>query len=185
MPLPLLPLQILWINLVTDGLPALALGVEPAERNTMQRPPYPPKENFFGRGMARHVIWVGLLMGFLSLGFGFSEWQRNNPHWQTLVFATLTFSQMAHVLAIRSERDSFFKIRPLSNKPLVGAVMLTVTLQFIIIYVPFLGIFFSTQALAAEEILLSIALSSLIFWAVEIEKFIMRQREKNARNRGH
>jgi Ca2+-transporting ATPase len=185
MPLPLLPLQILWINLVTDGLPALALGVEPSERNTMQRPPYPPKENFFGRGMARHVIWVGVLMGFLSLGFGFLEWQRNNPHWQTLVFTSLTFSQMAHVLAIRSERDSFFKIRPLSNKPLVGAVMLTVTLQFIIIYVPFLGVFFSTQPLAAEEILLSIALSSLIFWAVEMEKFIMRQREKNPRNRGH
>ena len=179
MPLPLLPLQILWINLVTDGLPALALGVEPAERNTMQRPPYPPNENFFGRGMGRHVIWVGLLMGFLSLGFGFLEWQRNNPHWQTLVFTTLTFSQMAHVLAIRSERDSFFKIRLLSNKPLVGAVLLTVALQFIIVYVPFLGVFFSTQGLTAEEILLSLALSSLIFWAVEIEKFIMRHREKN------
>ena len=179
MPLPLLPLQILWINLVTDGLPALALGVEPAEPNTMQRPPYPPNENFFGRGMGRHVVWVGLLMGFLSLGFGFLEWQRNNPHWQTLVFTTLTFSQMAHVLAIRSERDSFFKIGPLSNKPLVGAVMLTIALQFIIIYVPFLGVFFRTQALTVEEILLSIALSSLIFWAVEIEKLILRLRQKN------
>ena len=134
--------------------------------------------------MGRHVIWVGLLMGFLSLGFGFLEWQRNNPHWQTLVFTTLTFSQMAHVLAIRSERDSFFKIGPLSNKPLVGAVILTIALQLIIIYVPFLGAFFSTQALPTEEILLSIALSSLIFWAVEIEKFIMRRRDNISRNRG-
>ena len=74
MPLPLLPLQILWINLVTDGLPGLALGVEPAEKGIMRRSPYHPNENIFGRGMGRHILWVGLLMGIVSLGMGFWAW---------------------------------------------------------------------------------------------------------------
>ena len=179
MPLPLLPLQILWVNLVTDGLPALALGLEPAERNIMERPPYPPQENFFGRGMGRHILWVGLLMGLISLGLGFEEWREENPRWQTLVFTTLTFSQMAHVLAIRSERDSLFTIGLFSNKLLLGAVILTVGFQFLIIYVPLLQIFFHTQALAGSELILSVGLSSLIFLAVETEKWAARRRERN------
>ena len=178
MPLPLLPIQILWINLVTDGFPALALGLEPAERHTMQRPPYPPNENFFNRGMGRHILWVGVLMGLISLGLGFAEWRGDNAQWQTLVFTTMTFSQMAHVLAIRSERDSLFTIGLLSNKPLLAAVLLTVGLQFMIIYIPLLQGFFHTRALSGEEILLCLGLSSLIFWAVEIEKAIIRRKGK-------
>lgn len=178
MPLALLPLQILWINLVTDGLPALALGVEPSEPNIMRRRPYPPDENFFGRGMGRHIIWVGVLMGLISLGVGFVEWRNNNPHWQTLVFTTLTFSQMAHVLAIRSERYSLFSIGLFSNKPLLGSVAITLGLQFIIMYVPFMQNYFKTQALSFEELLLSVALSSLVFWAVETEKLSIRIKER-------
>ncbi|MBP1712233.1 MAG: ATPase, type [Deltaproteobacteria bacterium] len=178
MPLPLLPIQILWINLVTDGFPALALGLEPPERNAMRRPPYPPDENFFGRGMGRHIIWVGVLMGLISLGLGFAKWQGGNPQWQTLVFTTLTFSQMAHVLAIRSERDSLFAIGLLSNKPLLAAVLLTVVLQFMIIYIPLLQDFFYTRALSGREILVCLGLSSLVFWAVEIEKAIIRRRRE-------
>ena len=181
MPLPLLPIQILWINLVTDGFPALALGLEPAERRTMRRPPYPPNENFFARGLGRHVIWVGVLMGLISLGLGFAEWRGGNPQWQTLVFTAMTFSQMAHVLAIRSERDSLFAVGLLSNKPLLAAVLLTVGLQFMIIYIPLLQGFFHTRALSGEEILLCLGLSSLIFWAVEIEKAIIRRKEKGGR----
>ncbi|MBP1723384.1 MAG: cation transport ATPase, partial [Deltaproteobacteria bacterium] len=178
MPLPLLPIQILWINLVTDGFPALALGLEPAERDAMRRPPYPPDEKFFGRGMGRHIIWVGILMGLISLGLGFAKWQGGNPQWQTLVFTILTFSQMAHVLAIRSDRDSLFTIGLLSNKPLLAAVLLTIGLQFMIIYIPLLQSFFHTQALSGEEILLCLGLSSLVFWAVEIEKAIIRRRRE-------
>ena len=181
MPLPLLPIQILWINLVTDGFPALALGLEPAERHTMRRPPYPPQENFFARGMGRHVIWVGLLMGLISLGLGFAEWRGGNPQWQTLVFTTMTFSQMAHVLAIRSERDSLFAIGLLSNKPLLAAVLLTIGLQFMIIYIPLLQSFFHTRALSGEEILFCLGLSSLVFWAVEIEKAVIRRRGEGGR----
>jgi P-type Ca2+ transporter type 2C len=176
MPLPLLPIQILWINLVTDGLPALALGLEPAERNAMRRPPYPPNENFFGRGLGRHIVWVGILMGLISLGLGLAAWRGGDPRWQTLVFTTLTFSQMFHVLAIRSERDSLFAIGLLSNRPLLAAVLLTVALQFAIIYIPWLQGIFHTGALAGEEILLCVGLSSLVFWAVEIEKAFTRRK---------
>jgi Ca2+-transporting ATPase len=175
MPLPLLPLQILWINLVTDGPPALALSVEPAERDAMRRPPYHPNENIFGRGMGRHILWVGVLMSLLSLGVGYWYWQTGDANWQTMVFATLTFSQMAHVLAIRSGRDSLFRIGLLSNTPLLGAVILTFVLQLAVIYVPFLQEFFNTLALPAGALALSLAVSSVVFWAVEVEKWLMRR----------
>jgi Ca2+-transporting ATPase len=173
MPLPLLPLQILWMNLVTDGLPALALGVEPAEAELMQRPPYSPNESIFARGMGRHVIWVGLLMGFLSLSVGYWYWRAGDSNWQTLLFTTLTFSQMAHVMAIRSERRSLFQIGLMSNKPLLGAVSLTVLLQLALLYLPFLQEVFKTRALPLPELALTLAISAVIFVAVEVEKRIL------------
>ncbi len=100
MPLPLTSLQILWVNLVTDGLPGLALTIEPAERTVMQRPPYPPRENIFGRGMARDILWIGLLMGLVSLGVGYLYYQMDpstSPAvWQTVTFTTLTLAQMGN-----------------------------------------------------------------------------------------
>ncbi len=182
MPLPLLPLQILWMNLVTDGLPALALGVEPAEAEVMQRPPYPPDESIFARGMGRHVIWVGLLMGFLSLGAGYWYWRVGDSNWQTVLFTTLTLSQMAHVMAIRSERRSLFQIGLMSNKPLIGAVSLTVLLQLALLYVPFLQTVFKTRALSLLDLTLTIALSSIIFVAVEFEKWILPGRDDRGRD---
>jgi Ca2+-transporting ATPase len=176
MPLPLLPLQILWVNLVTDGLPALALSVEPAERNTMQRPPHPPNEHIFARGLGRHILWVGLLMGLVVLGVGYGYWRAGLAQWQTMVFLTITLAQMAHVLAIRSERDSLFRIGLWSNKPLLGAVALTFVLQLALVYVPLLQRFFTTVALSAADLALGLAASSLIFWAVELEKWILRRR---------
>jgi P-type Ca2+ transporter type 2C len=176
MPLPLLPLQILWMNLVTDGLPALALGVEPAEAELMQRPPYPPGESIFARGMGRHVLWVGVLMGSLSLGVGFWYWHIGDSRWQTMLFTTLTLSQMAHVMAIRSERRSLFQIGLLSNKPLLGAVALTVFLQLALIYVPWLQPVFATLALPLKDLGLTLAISSSTFVAVEVEKWILRRK---------
>jgi len=175
MPLPLLPLQILWMNLVTDGLPALALGVEQAESDTMRRPPHPPDESVFARGMGRHVLWVGLLMGLLSLGIGCFDWRANDPKWQTMLFTTLTLAQMAHVLAIRSERQSLFRIGLFSNKPLLGAAALTVVLQLALVYTPFLQGVFRTVALPPGHLILSLAVSALIFWAVELEKWFLRR----------
>ena len=179
MPLPLLPLQILWINLVTDGFPALALSVEPPERNVMKRPPRPPKENVFAHGMGRHIIWVGLLMGISVLGLGKIYQALGISHWQTMTFNALTLAQMAHVLAIRSERDSLFKIGFFSNKALVGAVLLTFLLQVAVIYVPTLQRLFKTTPLTAWEFILTLAVSSLIFVAVEVEKLLKRRKESS------
>jgi Ca2+-transporting ATPase len=173
-PLPLLPLQILWMNLVTDGLPALALGVEPAEEDTMRRAPHSPNDSIFARGMGTHVIWVGILMALLSLAVGYGYWHAGRSNWQTMLFTTLTLSQMAHVMAIRSERNSLFRIGLLSNKPLLAAVTLTVLLQLGLIYVPFLQNVFSTQPLSATDLGISVLVSSSIFAAVELEKFVQR-----------
>jgi Ca2+-transporting ATPase len=174
MPLPLLPLQILWINLVTDGLPGLALGVEPPERDTMRRPPHHPQENIFGRGLGRHLAWVGLLMGLVSLGMGYWTWRTGWDNWQTMLFTTLTLSQMGHALAVRS-RESLFKVGLLSNKALLGAVLLTFVLQMAVVYVPFLQNLFKTDALSMGELLLSLVLSTVVFWGVELEKWLIRR----------
>jgi Ca2+-transporting ATPase len=174
MPLPLVPLQILWMNLVTDGLPALALGVEPAERDTMSRPPYSANESIFARGMGRHVVWVGLFMALLSVGVGYGYWHTGHQNWQTMLFTTLTFSQMAHVLAIRSERDSLFQIGLRSNIPLLASVILTITLQIGLIYLPFLQRVFNTRSLSATDLSISILLSGAILVSVELEKWFAR-----------
>ncbi len=177
MPLPLLPLQILWINLLTDGLPAVALAVEPPERNIMKRTPFLPKESIFSRGLGPHLIWVGILMAAVSLVMGYEYWAFGREDWQTMVFTTLTFSQMAHVLAIRTGNDSLFKAGLLSNTPLLVSVIITFVLQFAVVYIPVFQGIFGTVGLPAGDLIVSIALSSVIFWAVEIEKWVHRRRE--------
>jgi P-type Ca2+ transporter type 2C len=176
MPLPLLPLQILWVNLVTDGLPGLALTAEPPEPNTMKRPPYSPQESIFGRGMGRDVLWIGLLMGAVSLGVGFWAWSTGIAAWQTMVFTTLTLSQMGNAMATRSERESLFRLGILSNKMLLGSVLLTLVLQLGVIYVPFLQEVFSTTALSAQELAISLLVSLLVFVSVEMQKWMLRRR---------
>jgi Ca2+-transporting ATPase len=178
MPFALRPLQILWVNLVTDGLPGLALGIEPAEKNVMKRPPYPPNENVFARGMASQIIWVGILMGLVSLGVGFYYWSIGNPNWQTIVFTTLTLSQMGNALALRSERESIFKLGFLSNKSLLNAVLLTLVLQLAVIYVPFLQSVFKTNPLTAAELAISLLLSTIVFWAIELNKWWFRRADR-------
>jgi P-type Ca2+ transporter type 2C len=176
MPLPLLPLQILWVNLVTDGLPALALGVEPAERDTMRRPPFHPGESIFAGGMGAHIVWVGLLMAAVALGTGYWYWRGADEHWQTMVFTVITLSQLGHVLAIRSWRDSLFRIGVTSNKPLLAAVALMVVLQLAIIYLPTLQRFFRTVPLPPRDLAVCLLASSLVFWAVEAEKWSKRRK---------
>ena len=176
LPIPLLPIHILWINLVTDGLPGLALAAEPSEKDIMKRPPRHPQESIFAHGMAAHIIWVGLLMGFVSI---FTQaWAINiaNAHWQTMVFTVLCLSQMGHVLAIRSEKESLFRLGLFSNKPLLGAFALTFALQMATIYVPFLNPVFKTEPLTFYELVITIALSSVVFVAVEIEKLVKRRK---------
>lgn len=176
LPIPLLPIHILWINLVTDGLPGLALAAEPAEKEIMKRPPRHPQESVFAHGLGTHIIWVGLLMGFVSIFTQAWAIKTGHAHWQTMVFTVLCLSQMGHVLAIRSERESFFSLGLYTNKPLWGAFVLTFALQMATIYVPFLNPVFKTEPLTFSELMFTLALSSLVFFAVEIEKLIKRKR---------
>ncbi|HWS12682.1 MAG TPA: cation-translocating P-type ATPase [Rhodocyclaceae bacterium] len=174
LPMPLLPIHILWINLVTDGLPGLALAVEPAERGVMRRPPRPPKESVFAHGMWQHIVWVGLLMGGVCIATQAWAVTTGDAHWQTMVFTVLTLSQLGHALAVRSERESLFVLGLRSNLPLTGAVLLTVALQLAVIYVPWLNGIFRTAPLSVGELAACFVLSSVVFAAVEVEKRLVR-----------
>ena len=175
LPIPLLPIHILWVNLVTDGLPGLALAVEPGEKGVMQRPPRPPQESVFAHGLWQQIVWVGLLMGGVCIATQAWTYHAGVSHWQTMVFTVLTLSQMGNVLALRSERTSFFQQGVWSNRPLVGAVLLTFVLQMATIYVPFLNPIFKTDPLSWQELVVCLLLSSIVFWAVEAEKWLLRR----------
>jgi Ca2+-transporting ATPase len=166
----------LWINLVTDGLPGLALAAEPPEKEIMKRPPRHPQESIFAHGLGTHIIWVGLLMGFVSIFTQAWSIKTGLAHWQTMVFTVLCLSQMGHVLAIRSEKESLFSQGLFSNKPLVGAFILTFALQMATIYVPFLNPIFKTAPLTLSELAITLALSTVVFFAVEVEKLIKRRK---------
>jgi Ca2+-transporting ATPase len=178
LPVPLLPIQILWINLVTDGMPGLALAAERAESDVMRRPPRPVQEGVFARGLGVHVLWVGLLMAALALGAQawFVDAGATQARWQTITFTMLCFVQLGHVLAVRSEQDSLFTQGLLTNKALLGAVLLAIALQFAIIYLPVLNRLFRTEPLDAAELGLTLAGAVAVFGVVEIEKWVRRIR---------
>jgi Ca2+-transporting ATPase len=175
MPIPLLPVHILWINLITDGLPGLALAAEPPEKGAMRRPPRPPGESIFARGMWQHILAIGLIMAGVCLATQAYSIHLALPHWQTMVFTVLTLSQMGNVLAIRSERESLFRQGLFTNLPLCGAVLLTFGLQMATIYVPVLNPIFRTAPLTMPELAVCVALSSVVFFVIEIEKYLARR----------
>ena len=162
LPIPLLPIHILWINLVTDGLPGLAFAAEPAEPGIMQRAPRPPEENIFAHGMWQHILWVGLFVGGVSIATLAWAISRDVPYWQTMVFTVLTVSQLFHSLAVRSESVSLFRIGLFSNLPMLGAVMLTLLLQMVVVYTPALNSIFHTQPLPMFDLAVCLLLSSLV-----------------------
>ena len=179
LPIPLLPIHILWINLVTDGLPALALSMEPEEGDVMKRPPRKPQESLFAGGLGIHAIWVGLLMGGVTLSLQAWAIHIGDAHWQTMVFTVLCLTQLGHVLAIRSEKESLFTQGIFTNKALLTAVLGTVILQFATIYVPVLNPLFKTQPLTPAELAAALMLSSIVFIAVEIEKMVKRNKSSS------
>ncbi len=177
LPIALLPIHILWINLVSDGLPAISLSFEKEEKDIMNRPPRPPQESVFANGKGIHMIWVGILMAGIALSL--QAWAiTHGLHWQTIVFNFLCVSQLMHVLVIRSESQSLFSIGLFSNKPLIGAVLLALLLQIVITYTPFLQPIFQTEALTLNEFILVVAAASIIFFVAEAEKILSRRKGK-------
>ena len=182
LPMPLLPIHILWINLVTDGLPGLALSGEKAENDIMNRAPRKTGESLFADGIAYHIVWVGILMAAVTLGtqaFAIS----NGYHWQTMVFTVLSFAQLGHVLAIRSDYDFLYRQGLFSNPQLLGAVALTFVLQLCVIYLPAANEIFRTEPLTWEELLMCIGISAIVFHAVELEKFVKMVRGRKNNNK--
>jgi Ca2+-transporting ATPase len=171
--LPLLPVQILWINLVTDGFPGLALGVEPAEPDVMEREPRPPNESIFAGGVWQHLLIVGLLMGFVCLALGVWAEAMDRP-WQTMLFTTLALSQLGHAMAIRSDRQSLFTQGLRSNLALTLTVLVTLGVQMVIIYWEPLQRLLHTEALSTFELFVVLVASTIIFWIVEGEKLVRR-----------
>ena len=178
MPIPLLPLQILWMNLVTDGLPALALGVEPAEKNVMKRPPYSSTESVFGRGMLTFIIVIGIVMSLISIGIGLIAYNAGDPAWQTLLFTTLIFAQLALALEARSEEESLFRLGVFTNRSMIWAIISTLILQLLVVYVPFLQTIFDTDPLGWQDLLTAFLAGLGVIVVVEVWKWFMRRRSR-------
>jgi Ca2+-transporting ATPase len=176
-PIPLLPLQLLWLNLLTDGLLGLGIGVENAESDTMKRPPYSPKEGVFSRGAGLQVIWVGALIGALALGLGALYFFNGREQWQTMVFTSLAFMQVFQALASRSAKDSLFKIRLLSNPLLAGMALIVVALQLAVLYVPFLSAFFNVVPLSLCDLSIAAGAGVVVFVVMEISKRVGRREQ--------
>lgn len=183
MPIPLLPLQLLWLNLLTDGLLGLGLGVEKPELDALSRQPHTPGESIFASGMGRHIIWLGSLIAAVAFGIGYWYWSTNAENWQTVTFTTIAFLQVGQALAVRSSRDSLFKIGVTSNRLLLSMTLAAVTLQLAVVYVSPLRQVFSTHALSPADLAICAALGSLAFAAIELEKWVARHATKpKARN---
>lgn len=176
---PLLPLQLLWLNVLTDGLLGLGLGVEQAERGIMQRAPYSPKAPVLSRTTLVHIVWVGLLIAALALGVGYYyDIYTQQAQWQTMIFTTLAFAQIFQALAVRSTNTSVFRSNLLSNPLLLASVGVVFLSQLLVLYVPFLQTFFNTVALAPMDLLLCVALGAMVLVIIELEKWWSRRGEK-------
>jgi Ca2+-transporting ATPase len=173
---PLTPLQILWMNLVTDGLPALALAMEPAEPGVMQRPPFNPKESIFAQGLGAYMVRVGVVFAISTI-LMMAIVKAHIPHWRTMVFTTLCIAQMGHALAARSNDKLTIELNPFSNPYLLGAVLATLLLQLALLYVPFLRSFFGTEELTLSELLICMGFSTVVMVWVDLEKLYRRWRQ--------
>jgi Ca2+-transporting ATPase len=180
---PMIPLQILWMNLVTDGLPALALAVEPAEPNVMKRPPFDPRENIFARGMGSYMIRVGIILSIITItlmvwSHGYTTTHFSDTYspkrWETMVFTTLCLAQMGHAIAIRSNTQLTIELDPRTNPYVWGSVIMTTVLQLVLIYVEPFQRFFGTHLLRPEELAVCFGFSALMFVWIELEKLVIR-----------
>lgn len=180
---PLSPLQILWMNLVTDGLPALALAVEPPEPDVMKRPPFSPRESIFARGLGSYMIRIGIIFAIITIIL--MEWAYNHvkvvtgagldpDRWKTMVFTTLCLAQMGHAIAIRSNNRLTIEMNPFSNIFVLAAVVSTTILQLMLVYVPPLRDFFGTHWISPTELAICFGFSALMFVWIEIEKIFFR-----------
>ncbi len=173
----LLPLQLLWLNLMTDGLLGLSLGVEPAEKRVMQRPPHSPQAGIFSGGLGAQVMWTGLFIGVVTVAVGFAYHEANpGGPWQTVMFTMLAIMQVFQALGTRSDRESLFALGVFTNRVMVGIIAVVVGLQFMAVYVPFLSTsLLQVQPLGMQEWLLVAGAGVAMLAGTEIEKWWRRR----------
>lgn len=176
--IPLLPIHILWINLVTDGLPGLALVAEPAEKDIMNHAPRPPKENLFAGGLIPRILLTGSIMAIAAI---FIQWWSMERGYdvrtqQTAVFTTLCFVQLGNALSVRSFYHSMFTSGIFANRGMWGAIVLTLMLQLLIVYVPFLQTIFKTTALNLEIMSIALLLTLAAVLCIEFVKYLNKEK---------
>jgi P-type Ca2+ transporter type 2C len=177
MPLALAPIQMLWLNLLTDGLLGFGLGLEKAEGQIMKRPPTPPDESILGNGMGYQILWMGSLITLIAMVLGGWIWFYEGPKapWQSVLFTALAFAQIFQALGMRSSREHLWQVGLFSNPTLMGMIGLVFLLQLSVIYVPFLQSYFHTQALSLPLLLIIIGANALILVIAEGVKALGRQ----------
>lgn len=173
-PIPLLPLHLLWLNLLTDGLLGLGMGVEKPEPGTMKRKPYNPSEGVFSRGGGFLTLFTGILIGALALGIGSWYFFTGKPEWRTMIFTSLAFMQVFQILASRSESESLFSAGIFTNRVLVLMVFLVTALQSMIIYVPVFRDFFDIRYLGLFDIAITVVSGVIVFVSIELFKKVLR-----------
>ncbi len=185
--LPLLATQVLWVNLITDGPPALALGVDPAEPHLMQRPPRRPDEHVITSEMWINVAIVGVVMAACtllsldaSLPGGFIAGNGDIRHGRAMAFTTLVLSQFFNAFNSRSHEKSAFD--GTRNPWLIAAVLFSLSLQWLVLYLPFLQEAFQTTALSIRDWIVCVSMASAVLWVVEVFKWSIRRSRSSTRS---
>ncbi len=185
LPMPLITIQILWVNLVSDGLPAIALGVDPPEDDIMKYPPRSPSETIFTSGVKVTILVVSILMAIVILPVFYLY----NPTFadsgimkaRTIVFTSVVMFEMFNTLNCRSEKQSAFRVGVFKNRYLLLAVLSSILLQLVVVYSPQLQPYFETVSLNLVDWLIITAISSTCLIGVEVAKMFLRRRARNAR----
>ena len=169
-----LPLQLLWLNLMTDGLLGLSMGVEPAEKNVMQRPPHSPSDSLWANGLGGRTVWIGTVIGVVTLGLGFAYYAADLEQWQTVMFTTLAFMQVGQAFATRSTTESLRTIGFRTNPLMLWIAGLVIALQLLVLYTP-LNEFLDLDPLNAADLALCAAAGVGLLALVETVKAIQRR----------
>ncbi len=170
----LLPLQLLWLNLMTDGLLGLSMGVEPAEKTVMQRPPHHPDAGIWTGGLGRQTAWVGAVIGAIALALGFAYHEAGQPEWQTMIFTSLAFLQVFQAIGTRSQRESLSTIGWTTNRLMLAIAGVVVGLQLVAIYTP-LRDFLDLERLGLWDLLLCVGAGAVLLVAIETVKAVRRR----------
>ncbi len=172
-----LPLQLLWLNLMTDGLLGLSMGMEPAEKRVMSRPPHLPTDSLWANGLGGRTAWIGTVIGAVTLALGFAYYAADNDQWQTMMFTTLAFMQVGQAFATRSATESLRTIGFTTNRIMLYIAALVVALQFVAVYTP-LREFLDLDTLTAADMGICALLGVGLLLVVETVKWVDRKRSR-------